>query len=180
MRGCAGAGVQGCTRARCAYNRRVRPRFYLPSLDASGVGELDEDEAGHLTRVLRLGVGAEIDVFDGRGRMFRARVVEAERRRVVVHAEEPVAVAPVDDVTPEDLAPRDLAPEDLAPEEVTPADLAPDEAVTEPAADATAVEEAPDEVPGEVPLEGPASEDGANGVPSDAEAPAPATAEEDR
>jgi len=72
----------------------VRPRFYLPSLDASGVGELGEDEAGHLTRVLRRGAGAEIDVFDGRGRMFRARVVEAERTRVVVRAEEPVAAAP--------------------------------------------------------------------------------------
>jgi 16S rRNA (uracil1498-N3)-methyltransferase len=72
----------------------VRPRFYLPSLDASGVGALDEEEAGHLTRVLRLGAGAEIDVFDGRGRMFRARVVEAKPRRVVVHAEEPVPAAP--------------------------------------------------------------------------------------
>ena len=76
-------------------------------------------------------------------------------------AEEPVAVAPGDDVTPE---------------EVTPADLAPEDAVIEPAADATA----PEEVPEEVSLEEPASEDGANGVPSDAEAPAPATAEEDR
>ena len=46
-------------------------------LDSSGQASLAEEEAGHLVRVLRLGAGAEIDVFDGRGGMFRAKVVEA-------------------------------------------------------------------------------------------------------
>lgn len=72
----------------------MRPRFYLPSVDASGRGELDDEEAGHLTRVLRLGVGAEIDVFDGRGGMFRALVTEAGRARVAVQRLEPAAAAP--------------------------------------------------------------------------------------
>lgn len=72
----------------------VPPRFYLPGLDSDGRGVLDDDEAGHLTRVLRLGFGDEIDVFDGRGGMFRARVEEASRGRVAVQVLEPAAAAP--------------------------------------------------------------------------------------
>lgn len=91
---CSRAQVLRCSGAACGYNRGVRPRFYLPTVDASGRGELDDDEAGHLTRVLRLGVGAEIDVFDGRGGMFRAQVTEAGRAGVAVQRLEPVVAAP--------------------------------------------------------------------------------------
>src|SRR5205823_2186144 len=42
------------------------------------------DEAEHLTRVLRLGVGDTVSVFDGRGREFVARVASAVRRDVRV------------------------------------------------------------------------------------------------
>ena len=73
--------VLACRVQGAATILRVRPRFYLPTIDASGRGELDEDEARHLTRVLRLGAGADIDVFDGRGGMFRARVDEVGTRR---------------------------------------------------------------------------------------------------
>ena len=45
---------------------------------------LPRDEAEHLTRVLRLGVGDIVSVFDGRGREFLARVGSAERRAVRV------------------------------------------------------------------------------------------------
>jgi 16S rRNA (uracil1498-N3)-methyltransferase len=62
----------------------VRARFYLPEIDDTGQGVLAGDEAGHLTRVLRLGVGADIDVFDGRGGMFHARVESINRNRVRV------------------------------------------------------------------------------------------------
>ncbi len=59
------------------------PRFYAPSLDPSSDDvTLPPDEATHLTRVLRLGVGAEVAVFDGRGVEFRAQVARAERDRV--------------------------------------------------------------------------------------------------
>jgi 16S rRNA (uracil1498-N3)-methyltransferase len=68
----------------------VRPRFHLSQIASS---ELDEDESGHLTRVLRLGVGAEIDVFDGRGGMFHARVTAVNRARVRVQVLAPVAAA---------------------------------------------------------------------------------------
>jgi 16S rRNA (uracil1498-N3)-methyltransferase len=71
----------------------VRPRFYLPDIDATGTGTLDEEETGHLKRVLRLGVGAEIDVFDGRGRMLRARVITLERAAAHVEIVGPAASA---------------------------------------------------------------------------------------
>jgi 16S rRNA (uracil1498-N3)-methyltransferase len=45
---------------------------------------LPRDEADHLTRVLRIGVGDTVSVFDGRGREFLARVVGADRRDVRV------------------------------------------------------------------------------------------------
>ena len=40
---------------------------------------LPRSEAEHLTRVLRLGAGDAVAVFDGRGREFLARVVTAGR-----------------------------------------------------------------------------------------------------
>ena len=46
--------------------------------------ELPEDEAEHLVRVLRLGVGDEVDVFDGRGGMWRAEVVHAGKKSAAI------------------------------------------------------------------------------------------------
>lgn len=67
------------------------PRFYVPDLDPQClVTALPADEARHLTRVLRLGEGDEIAVFDGRGHEFRARVAAASRDRVQVDLLEPV------------------------------------------------------------------------------------------
>jgi 16S rRNA (uracil1498-N3)-methyltransferase len=54
--------------------------------------ELPEEEAEHLVRVLRLGVGDQVDVFDGRGGLWRAEVVEAGKRSA--------AVRPVERATP--------------------------------------------------------------------------------
>lgn len=59
---------------------------------------LPRDEAEHLTRVLRLGVGDTVSVFDGRGHEFLARVVSAERRETrvqLVSRIEPAAEATV-------------------------------------------------------------------------------------
>ncbi len=56
------------------------PRFYAPDLDPDLASVmLPPDEARHLTRVLRLGAGAEVEVFDGRGAEYRA-IVEAAVR----------------------------------------------------------------------------------------------------
>jgi 16S rRNA (uracil1498-N3)-methyltransferase len=63
----------------------VRPRFHVPELTATAERvELPEDEAEHLVRVLRLGVGDEVDVFDGRGALWRAEVVQAGKKSAVV------------------------------------------------------------------------------------------------
>jgi 16S rRNA (uracil1498-N3)-methyltransferase len=63
----------------------VLPRFFAPALDAGDdTALLARDEAEHLTRVLRLGVGDTVAVFDGRGSEFHARVVAADHRTVRV------------------------------------------------------------------------------------------------
>ena len=59
-------------------------RFFAPALDPGDeTVVLPRDEAEHLTRVLRLGVGDTVAVFDGRGHEFLARVVVAAARRDV-------------------------------------------------------------------------------------------------
>ena len=52
--------------------------------DAAARVELPHDEAEHLVRVLRLGVGDEVDVFDGRGGMWRAAVVHANKTSAAI------------------------------------------------------------------------------------------------
>jgi 16S rRNA (uracil1498-N3)-methyltransferase len=63
----------------------ILPRFYAPSFDpAAGEVALPPDEAAHLTRVLRLGVGDAVSVFDGRGVEYRATVAQASRGAVTL------------------------------------------------------------------------------------------------
>src|SRR5438045_2696096 len=61
-------------------------RFFAPSLDVGDeTAVLPKDEAEHLRRVLRIGVGDTVSVFDGRGNKFLARVVVALPRETRVH-----------------------------------------------------------------------------------------------
>jgi 16S rRNA (uracil1498-N3)-methyltransferase len=70
------------------------PRFFAPALEAAGAEvTLPADEARHLTRVLRLGVGDELAVFDGRGSEFRARISSAGRHGVRVELVAPIVPA---------------------------------------------------------------------------------------
>jgi 16S rRNA (uracil1498-N3)-methyltransferase len=56
-------------------------RFFAPNLDPGDEAvTLPRDESEHLTRVLRLGAGDMVAVFDGRGHEFTARVVRADHR----------------------------------------------------------------------------------------------------
>ena len=67
------------------YNRFMRPRFLAPDLASGGeVIALPQEEVRHLTRVLRLGEGDTITVFDGRGNEFLARVEDVARDQVAV------------------------------------------------------------------------------------------------
>jgi len=72
----------------------VRPRFHVPGLTVTAERvELPEDEAEHLVRVLRLGVGDEVDVFDGCGGLWRAEVVHAGKKSAAVRLIAPGAPA---------------------------------------------------------------------------------------
>jgi 16S rRNA (uracil1498-N3)-methyltransferase len=63
----------------------VRPRFHVPGVNAASERvELPEDEAEHLVRVLRLGAGDEVDIFDGLGTLWRAEVVQVGKRSASV------------------------------------------------------------------------------------------------
>jgi 16S rRNA (uracil1498-N3)-methyltransferase len=74
-------------------------RFYAPALDPGDeTVALPRDEAEHLTRVLRLGAGDTVAVFDGRGHEFIGRVASALRRDVrvqIVSRLEPAAESSV-------------------------------------------------------------------------------------
>lgn len=70
-------------------------RFFAPAMDpGDDLVELPRDEAEHLTRVLRLGMGDTVAVFNGRGDEFLARVAEAARRDVRVQLLSRVTPAP--------------------------------------------------------------------------------------
>ena len=71
------------------------PRFLAAAVDrAAGTATLGADETHHLTHVMRLGAGAEVAVFDGRGREYRARVERLDRGGAVLRLIEPLTAAP--------------------------------------------------------------------------------------
>jgi len=77
-------------------------RFFAPALDPGDeIVELPREEAEHLTRVLRLGAGDMVAVFDGRGRECLARVVSAARTsaRVQILSRVEPAAEPLVDLT---------------------------------------------------------------------------------
>lgn len=61
-------------------------RFYCPDAGspAGGMLALGGDEARHMGRVVRVGVGEEVEVFDGLGYATRAEVVEIGKDRVAL------------------------------------------------------------------------------------------------
>jgi 16S rRNA (uracil1498-N3)-methyltransferase len=58
-------------------------RCFVPTVSADRV-LLPPDEAHHVTRVLRLGVGAAVVVFDGRGHEWDARIAAVDRHDVTI------------------------------------------------------------------------------------------------
>ena len=71
------------------------PRFFAPGADAAGsVVTLPEDEAQHLTRVLRLGPGDRVSVFNGHGAEFDSLVETIGRDGVSVRLTGPREPAP--------------------------------------------------------------------------------------
>lgn len=74
-------------------------RVYMPDVTAGATRvEVRGDEAHHLSRVVRVRVGERVGVCDGRGREWRALVVEVTRQGVTLELEgevAPVAEPPV-------------------------------------------------------------------------------------
>lgn len=68
---------------------RIPRVLHEASLRPGEEHELGTGAANHLVRVLRLGAGRPLRVFDGRGREFEATLVEASKRgaRIALHAE---------------------------------------------------------------------------------------------
>ncbi len=66
-------------------------RFFLQTTAGRGATvTLDEGDSHHATRVLRLSVGAVIEILDGSGRCLRSRVIEANKRAMRAEVDEVV------------------------------------------------------------------------------------------
>jgi 16S rRNA (uracil1498-N3)-methyltransferase len=75
------------------------PRFFAPAAAAAATTiDLPEDEANHLTRVLRLGPGDRVAVFNGSGGEWHASVETASKKQVSVRLIEAVKPAPEPDI----------------------------------------------------------------------------------
>jgi 16S rRNA (uracil1498-N3)-methyltransferase len=72
----------------------VNARFHAPDAREGGRVVLADEEARHLTRVLRLDVGAVVAVFDGRGGEFQAVVEAVGKHQVELHVGAPRSPAP--------------------------------------------------------------------------------------
>lgn len=66
--------------------------FYVP--DAGNLTELPADEAKHATRVLRLSVGDELLLMDGKGTFFRAEITVADNHRCLYRITETMPQEP--------------------------------------------------------------------------------------
>ena len=60
--------------------------FYSKDITTGGLCSLDTEESRHAVRVLRLREGDELHVTDGRGHLFRCRIVTADERACSVEA----------------------------------------------------------------------------------------------
>lgn len=61
------------------------PRIYHPELLTSGTQiSLCEDAANHIGRVLRMGPGQALQLFDGSNQVFDAEIISASKKSVEV------------------------------------------------------------------------------------------------
>ncbi|MCE7992443.1 MAG: 16S rRNA (uracil(1498)-N(3))-methyltransferase [Roseivirga sp.] len=67
--------------------------FYQPEI-GNGVHHLNEEESRHAVKVLRLGTGQEIDLTNGQGQFYKARITEAHQKRCGFDISETKTVAP--------------------------------------------------------------------------------------
>ncbi len=68
-------------------------RFYAPDIETSAY--LPESDSQHCCRVLRMQAGDEIELVDGKGDLYRCRIVTAHSKRTEVEIIERIALPPV-------------------------------------------------------------------------------------
>jgi 16S rRNA (uracil1498-N3)-methyltransferase len=68
-------------------------RFYCEGLAVASVVELSTAESHHAMHVLRLGVGAQVELFDGRGQRSAGRIAQAKHGKVSVEVTGPVSAS---------------------------------------------------------------------------------------
>lgn len=66
-------------------------RFYAPDIDHCPI--LPESDSGHCVKVLRMQPGDELELTDGRGSLYRCRLLEAHPKRASVEVIERVEVS---------------------------------------------------------------------------------------
>src|ERR1044071_7407176 len=72
-----------------AWPPRSLPRLFVRQPLGEGESvELDAGQANYLGNVMRLGVGAELLVFDGRSGEWLARIAEAGKKRMTLSVEQ--------------------------------------------------------------------------------------------
>ena len=77
------------------HTSAMLPRFLADDLDLPrGTATLTGGEAQHVTRVLRLGPGDRVALFDGRGLEFEARIEQIAGGAVALRLGAPIAPAP--------------------------------------------------------------------------------------
>ena len=67
--------------------------FYTPDIQKSN--ELPEEEAQHCIRVLRLSIGDEITLTDGKGNFYKAEITVATNKRCFVNIKETIFQEPL-------------------------------------------------------------------------------------
>ncbi len=64
------------------------PRFFVAAPLALGLHDLPEAQAHYLSRVLRLSVGAAVQLFDGSGKEYRGELSSVTKKTVQVNVQE--------------------------------------------------------------------------------------------
>ena len=64
------------------------PRFFVAAPLALGLHDLPEAQAHYLSRVLRLNVGAKVQLFDGSGKEYRGELSSVTKKTVQVNVQE--------------------------------------------------------------------------------------------
>lgn len=67
-------------------------RFYAPDIETSML--LPDEEAQHCVRVLRLAVGEQIEVVDGKGNLFLCEIATANNKSCAVNILEKTSIQP--------------------------------------------------------------------------------------